>query len=413
MKNLTTLSLIVLFTVTSVFSQSQTCDCKADLDFLVEKIKKMPSYKKQIKGEISNQFEQTYTALSAKMQHPVLIEDCYKMLLEQMSFVNDGHASISFNSVFLSEEDAKNQHALTKFKASDLFKNHPRTNRNLSELKEELSKKPLEDLEGIYDYYVDRQKIGMYYADNQKDVIGVVLESSLSQWEPGEIRFYATHINGNKYNVYYYDGITRTPGQVKSFSFENGRLWSYKKVGNTNNYEFREDGEPELDFKQINEHTQYLYFGNFSNRKKSAHQKFYNDVKQKLTAQHIIVDLRSNSGGNKKFSDRFLKLLKNKHVYVLTNCYTGSNGEQFTVKLKGLKNGTHLGQTTFGIIAYGTNYGRSYDTPSRHFRMLPTDMDFHEFYEYEGKGVSPEIALDFNRDWIEQTLEIIESNTHQ
>jgi len=413
MKISTTLSLLFLFVVTSVFSQSQTCDCKTDLDFIVQKIKKMPSYKKQIKGEKATQFTNTYQMLSAKMQQPILIEDCYKLLLEQMAFINDNHVSIKLNEVYVSEEDLKDETKIAAFKTSKRFKNHPRTNRNLIELQDELSKKSLNELEGIYDYYIDKQKIGIYYADNQKDLIGIVLESSLDHWEAGEIRFYATRINHNKYNIYYYDGMTRTPGLVKSFSFENGRLWSYKKVGNTYNNEFRDASLPELEFKQINANTQYLYFGNFSNGKKRAHQKFYKDVENKLTAKHIIVDLRSNSGGNKKFSDRFLKLLKNKNVYILTNCYTGSNGEQFTVKLKNLKNAQHLGQTTFGIIAYGTNYGRIYDTPSGYFKISPTDMNYHEFYEYEGKGIVPETPLDFNRDWIEQTLEIIENKSHK
>jgi hypothetical protein len=34
-------------------------------------------------------------------------------------------------------------------------------------------------------------------------------------------------------------------------------------------------------------------------------------------------------------------------------------------------------------------------------------MNFHKYIQYEGKGVSPETPLDFDRDWMEQTLEII------
>lgn len=51
MKNLITFSLVCLFTITSVLLQVQTCDCKTDLNFMVEKTKNMPSYKKQIKGD--------------------------------------------------------------------------------------------------------------------------------------------------------------------------------------------------------------------------------------------------------------------------------------------------------------------------------------------------------------------------
>ena len=56
------------------------------------------------------------------------------------------------------------------------------------------------------------------------------------------------------------------------------------------------------------------------------------------------------------------------------------------------------------------NYGYDYNTPSGHFRISPTDMNFHNYIEYEGKGVTPEIKLDFDRDWIEQTLEMIEKD---
>ena len=69
-----------------------------------------------------------------------------------------------------------------------------------------------------------------------------------------------------------------------------------------------------------------------------------------------------------------------------------------------------MGQTTFGVISYGINHGTTYDTPSGHFEILPTDMNFHEFYNYESKGITPEITLDFDKDWIEQTLKIIEKD---
>ncbi|WP_296317442.1 S41 family peptidase [Winogradskyella sp. UBA3174] len=406
MKNLQVFIITFLFGTISIFAQSETCDCKTDLDFVVKKIKKMPSYKKQIKGDL---FSETYLRLSSKMSKPILIEDCYKLLLEQMLLVNDAHASLQVNTEFLSETTLKNEVELSGFKSSNLFKNHPNTNRNISELKEELTEKSSEDLEGIYNNRND-ETIGIYYADNKKDLVGVLLETNSNHWKIGEIRFYANHTSSNKYNVYYYNVTTRTPGLRKSFSFENGRIWHYKKVTNKNNFEFVDNGDNITVFKQINNDTQYLYFKTFSNGKKKELVKFFDDTKNKITAKNVIVDLRSNSGGNKKFSDVFLKLLKDKNVYVITNCFTGSNGEQFTLKLLKNKNAKHIGQTTFGVIAYGLNYGNSYNTPSSHFRITPTDMNYHKYIAYEGKGVTPEIALDFNSDWMEQTLEIIKAD---
>jgi len=37
-------------------------------------------------------------------------------------------------------------------------------------------------------------------------------------------------------------------------------------------------------------------------------------------------------------------------------------------------------------------------------------MKDHKYIAHEGKGITPEISLDFNSDWIEQTLEIIEND---
>ena len=411
MKNLAVFVLTLLISTTSIFAQSQTCDCKTDLDFVVEKIKKMPSYKKQIRSEKEDAFEITYQKNASKMQEPISVEACYKMLLEQMLLVNDNHASLQMNTAILSEDVLKNDSQLSLFKSSPVFINHPKTNRNISELKTELIKKAPEDLEGIYIYGSSDEKIGFYYADNNKDLIGVVLETDLKQWEIGEIRCYATHLNGNKYNVYEYMAKTRTPRLIKSVSFENGRLWSFKKDGNTYNYEFPQNNTGLTSFKQINDNTQYLYFKSFNRAYKKDLMRFYKDTKDKLTAKNIIVDLRSNTGGSSKYSDMYLKLLKDKNVYVLTNALTGSNAEQFTLKLLKNKNARHLGQTTFGVIAYGINYGYEYNTPSGHFKLKPTDMNYHKYVEYESKGIIPEFPLDFKRNWIEQTIEHITFNT--
>lgn len=408
--------ILVLFFTSSqfAFSQTESCDCKTDLDFLVKKIKAMPSFKKQIKGEKVIEFETTYTRLANKMKQNVLIEDCYKMLLQQMVIVNDVHASLNFNKTLISKEDLKDTLKLKVFKASDAFKNHPKTNQNLNDLETKLSKKSTQDFEGIYNYG-ENLTIGIYKQNDSDTFVGVVLKSHLKQWDAGQIIIYANQTNGIKYNLYYYDIITRSPGFVKSISFENGRLWMYKKENSINNEELPIKNQSDWEFKQLTPDTQYLYFGNFSSfskANKTAFKTFYAKTKKVLTAKNVIVDLRSNRGGNRKLSDPFLKLLKKKNVYILTNCFTGSNGEQFTLKLKALKNATHLGQTTRGIIAYGMNYGYNYNTPSGNFNITPTDMDFNEYLAYEGKGITPEIALDYSKDWLEQTLAIIKNTSN-
>ena len=48
MKKVSLILIAFLFGTIFLIAQSKTCDCKADLDFSVEKIKKMPSYKEGI-----------------------------------------------------------------------------------------------------------------------------------------------------------------------------------------------------------------------------------------------------------------------------------------------------------------------------------------------------------------------------
>lgn len=409
MKNSAVLLIVFLLVSFSTIAQSEVCDCKTDLDFVVEKIKEMPSYKKQIRNEKLIEFNSTYDQSVLKMKQPIPLVDCFRLLQKQLMLVNDIHANIYFEKKYLTKEAIEDEAKLLEFKNSTIFKNHPKTTFNLAEFETELKQKPDSSLEGVYNYR-DIQKIGIYLSENKKDLIGVVLESNVDNWEVGEIRFYATHTTGNKYNVFDYNITSRSPSMMKSVSFENGRLWSYKKVNNTLNHEFAPKENEDLEFKQLTDDVQYLYFKSFNRRNKKAFKSFYKEVKNKLTAKNIIVDIRNNGGGNEKLSDPFLKLLKKKNVFIITNSFTVSNAEQFTVKLKKIKNAIHLGQVTKGAISYGMNYGYDYLTPSSFFRILPTDMDFHKFVEYEGKGISPDIALSFDKDWIEQTLEIIKNN---
>lgn len=414
MKTLITFSFILALSMTSVFAQSQICDCKSDLDFLVEKIKEMPSYKKQIKGDKLVEFQNTYSRLSDNMtSHQISVTDCFRMLHEQLFSVTDLHASIIATDTYLAEENFYDEDKQQQFLNSDAFIKHPRTTRDLLELERELKNKPENDIEGIYNHG-EQNVVGIYKSD-EHTLIGVVLSSEIKLWEPGQIKFIANKNQFGKYDLFSYHSKSRKLLMLKNLTFKNGSLWGYKKVGTPSNFNTSINNKSNWDFKQINADVQYVYFGSFSNasENKKAFKDFYDTHKKSFNAKHIIVDLRSNGGGNKKLSDPFIKLFKksNAKIYVLTNCYTGSNSEQFTAKLKDLKGATHLGQTTYGAIAYGINYGTSYDTPTGHFRILPTDMNFHQYFKYEGIGISPDVELNFDSDWIEQTLEFINTNS--
>jgi C-terminal processing protease CtpA/Prc len=143
-------------------------------------------------------------------------------------------------------------------------------------------------------------------------------------------------------------------------------------------------------------------------------QKFYDSIKDSLTTPNLIVDLRNNGGGAFKNSEKFLKLItkyasKGK-VYTLVNGRTVSNAEQFTLKLKKLKNHTLLGTRTCGMLTYGSNYGQRYDLPSKRYEFAITDMkgDLEEL-KYEDEGIEPDVYLKTDTDFVEQVLALIRS----
>lgn len=412
MKNSLVLFLLFISISLSLNAQTPTCDCKADLDFLIEKLQKMPSYKKQIKGKALDNFNDTYTRISAQMTKPISIEQCFTLLQEQMMLINDNHAKIYFNHEYFALEDYDDEDKRNAFINSDQFKNHPRTEKQIAALVSELKTKPINDIEGIYNYG-SKITVGVYKTSDLT-IEGVIITSKANIWEPGQIKFSAKQNRFGKYDMLSYDDKTKKLRMIKGLTFENGRLKSFKKVGNDNNYELADKHDSDWVFKQLRDDIQYVYFGDFSsfstsNRK--AFKRFYDTHKNDFNAKHIIVDLRNNGGGNSKLSDPFIKLFKKSqaNIYIVTNSFTGSNSEQFTVKLKKLQGAKHLGQSTFGVVAYGLNYGTTYTTPSGYFDVLPTDMNFHKYYPYEGKGVTPDISLDFDRNWIDQIIEMIDT----
>jgi hypothetical protein len=397
MKNLACLVTMLLTSILTIFAQSPTCDCKTDLDFVVKKLKDTPSFKEQMKGEALNLFNETYDRLSQKSEQDLPVADCYSLLQEQISMIDDFHLNLYFNGPA----------------NPSYLKAQPYSKSEVIALKTYLETAKANAVEGIYKLGESPIEIGLKQRANNT-VEGIVLTEGDSIWKQGEVYLRGTKNKFGKYNLISNKRAIKTLQMNNNISFDNARLVSLKKLENPYNAEFKTDKTSNWEFKALKDNVQYVYFGSFNRREpnKTASKEFLCDLKTKLTADYVIVDLRSNGGGANKISHPFFKLLKKSKakIYVLTNSFTVSNAEQFTVKLKSLDNTVHLGQGTYGAIAYGSNYGNVYETPSGYFSLYPTDMNFHkQYFEYEGSGVIPDIKLDFDRDWIEQTLEIIEA----
>lgn len=156
--------------------------------------------------------------------------------------------------------------------------------------------------------------------------------------------------------------------------------------------------------KNYNDDIQYLRIQTF--------QRNNVTIKNALRALNLIIDLRNNEGGAKKEARKYFSLLKKYskigRLYILLNNQSLSQAEIFTLQLKQLKNVTTVGQTTKGMLSYGSNYGKRERLPSGMFEVYLTDMKGRStLLKYEDHGISPDIPLNNQSDWIEQVVGII------
>lgn len=405
-------------------AQSQISSYLADLDALYGMLKKTPSYKDQVKGDKVQEFERYYQSLRTDTLPAGNSFDNYYKLVRLFFPLRDNHLGfIQQPSTTISTTDLSNPAAVARYRASTFFKSYPTTAINLDSLESLLSQKPIDSVEGIY-YYDSFLTVGLYRA-GQGELTGVVLHTTLPHWEKGQIAMrlyeYLPHCFRAVYGhplyknlLFYSNEKFRNRSLVNSEFYASLSPSVYKKVRNESDHVNIPAGEPDFQFTSISPTIQYIRLGNFSAMTKdmALSQAFYNRIKDSLTAPHLIIDVRNNTGGADKVSYKFFALIKKYagkgQAYLLMNNGTMSQGEIFTLQLKKFTTIKTYGQTTKGTIAYGVNYGGMTVLPSGQYGAVMTDMRDHAYFlEYENSGVMPDITLDNHGNWISQVVKEI------
>ncbi|MBO6662838.1 MULTISPECIES: S41 family peptidase [Roseivirga] len=411
------LTLIALFTITLSLQSQSECDCKPELDFVYEQMQDISSFKDQIKGDRRDEFEQTYQSLRTQMSGSMTLSDCFWQLNQLMSLVNDKHAEIFGKKPGFEAERIYDSAFIEAYRASDNFINFPKINRDLDELQTYLKTKAVDDIEGIYNIG-SKMKMGVYRVNETDSLVGVILSSELGIWEPGHIYAYIKETDRPAhYDMAVYGQTRKNLMYAKAQFFDNGMLLSnvIKEDFGKSYSLIQKNQEEGYQLAYVADDVQYVWLTSFS-RTKMAQKRdaLIEQINNELKASNLIIDLRNNGGGADKISLPILKALKKKSVsiYVITNFYTGSNAEMTTVRLKEKFDAIQLGQRTYGAISYGSNYGKTYHSPSGLFSFYPTDMRQKQFIDYEEVGVEPDVQLTQEKDWIEQTLEFIEGQNY-
>jgi hypothetical protein len=285
---------------------------------------------------------------------------------------------------------------------------------DLDSLENILIRKPILDIEGIYTYDT-LFKIAVFKNEFKDFYHAVILESKSPLWQRGEESHTLTPFGKDYFlavggNLSSKRLLTYTE-QLRDGSFQ------FLAFSKQPDYENRASQFPSKETyykKEISDEITYIRVGSFSSWYPTLGEAetFYASLKDSLNKEHLIVDLRNNTGGGDRNSDILYKILKKfakKHqIYVLTNFRTMSNGEQFTLRLRKLDNCVHLGQKTNGCLAYEIK-DSSYELPSGHFIAVLTKNKFKKYLKYESQGVVPDYELNYEEDWIAQIQRFIEN----
>jgi Peptidase family S41 len=397
---------LFLLTIIFVTSQAQTNNTyKSDLIELQTILQKTPSYKDQIKGQ---------SLISYNSLFESLLSDTVKNASDYKYFYNLAQLFFPIRDNHLTFYQTANFPSATDF---------PTFKGNLDSLKSVLTSKPLDSLEGIY-HYDKYYSVGLFKVD-KTEYIGVVLDTETANWKKGQIAIHLyeylpnyfkaiyAHPKFKNYILYPIERYTHH-SLINSYFYTSFSEKIYSKTQGQNDFTNLPKNIADFSFKNIDTGIQYLHIKQFSadRVKMQKSKEFYDSIKNLMTEPNLILDLRNNDGGANKVSKKFLKLIrqytKNGQVYILVNNGTLSQGEIFTLQLKQLQNVKTLGQTTKGMLTYGSNYGKREKLPSQSFEVYITDMKGDKrLIPYENNGINPDIILLDTKDWIEQTIEII------
>ncbi|MBL0910778.1 MAG: hypothetical protein IBJ09_00290 [Bacteroidia bacterium] len=380
-----------------------------DLDFVYTRLKQGSSYKTQKYNR--EKADAKYLALKALYagRQPDLFESYFR-LYELVDALSDLHNDIYGNTEHFSYTDLQKPEFLEKIRNAPEYNFYPHSTADLDSLETELEKKDRNDHEGIY-YYETFFKIGIRNAGKMYE--GIILESRIPSWQRGETILYLLPLENKRFRLFMGHLVhKRLFSATDHFVAGEFKSLPWKKKNDSPDFYRAPFPEKKYHFVTLNAQTSYLKLGSFSSANENIREAtaFYSRIKDSLQTPNLIVDLRNNSGGGDRTSLQFYKLLKRYkgNMSVLINFGTVSNAEQFTVKLKDRKNVSLLGDNTRGMITYGRNYPEDLASPSGRFRIYFSDMkdNWKKYLPYEGKGISPDIYLRNDRDWIEQALEM-------
>lgn len=383
------LSFFLLINSNFSWSQENNCSCIDHLKETSEVIRNSISYKSQVKKlKRGQEFDDWKNTIEKEIVNDSLSSYfCAGYLQKFISFIKDKH----------------NQIYATKKELSSIIPFYPKTFETSTDTKDSIS--------GIY--YQGKEKI-IVKKESDNLWYGILLESNSTDWKKGMIRLRIHKTKNHSFEIFefYNNGFLYYQNGVK---IRNGRIHStfWNKA---NKYFFNKNHKANFNFENLNANTSYISIKTLKRTNPLIREakQFYKKIVNKLNRKILIIDLRNNGGGSTKQFKPLLKLIKkNKEiekVYVLVNFKTGSAAELSAYLLSIDSRTTIAGENTRGMLTYGWG-NKSF---SGRLNCGDIEYDFStktsnkKLLKFENVGLSPELVLTNQLDWIDQILKMQE-----
>ena len=405
-------SIIILFFL-PIIAIAQTNRFQQEVNSLDSLLRKTKSFKQQIKGDRKPLYQQKKAELLASPDTTFAWQR-FLLLTELLDLVKDNHLGFYQR---VNYQLFKTREQIDSLVAADYFRDLPSVTWNLDSLKEELARKSKEDIEGIFHYGSDFN-LGILKTGEQQ-YMGVVLESSTPYVKPGHIMAWLSEKENNRFSAIYLHPVTKHFNYYATERYSNQQLLysklypsnytgTYTKELNLPDYCNLPDTSSPFLLSEPMPSVQYVRVSSFSNNGKRRQQSdsLYQLLTRSKPQPTIVFDLRNNTGGAASMAKPYIKWIrqirKKSRVIVLINAYTISQGEITAQRLSRLKGVVLAGQSTKGMLAYGSNYGRHIPIAGGEFLFYPTDMRTPGMFKFEDIGIQPDMELSNQEDWLKQ-----------
>lgn len=284
--------ILAALVMSAICANAQTCDCKNELDFLINKVEETYAgyyfLNQQGNKPAYNKFIRTLKTKAASSN----FNDCFFILRTYTDYFKDGHLGIlALPNFTAKEKDSLNTKNPVSIIHIDSAKNYFIQ-----------QSKKLDAIEGIWQ--MKGYKIAVLKDKATKHTfIGTVLETTNPSWKPGQVKLSIQKKGDNQYEIVFYRG-DHYPIHYKSEIYKNVllqtgiSLWA-KTFPVDAGLEYVNTISPDLPTcKRLDSNNMLLSIPSFMVSKQYFDSLLKSHVSDIVSTKNLLIDIRGNKGGN-------------------------------------------------------------------------------------------------------------------